>query len=143
MHNNIFNISVFTFVNYPKKLELNSKRKNCFNQTATLSPGWESQNLFFSWTAYAFQGERVSQKPIDLDFYHHIMMGSQEAKRSMCSEFCSRRHRAPKISKRVQFSQIIVWDLNQLFQDLFGLRLLGRYFIKPPILLKFTLIFHF
>ena len=47
MHNNIFNISVFTFVNYPKKLELNSKRKKCFNQTATLSPGWESQNLFF------------------------------------------------------------------------------------------------
>ena len=61
-----------------------------------------SKPLFFR-TAYAFQGERVSQKPIDLDFYHHIMMGSQEAKRSMLVSFVREDTELQKYQKECNF----------------------------------------
>lgn len=146
----IYSKCITTFSTYPfspssitrRSWNWTPREKNALTKPQLSHRGENLKTSFFSncLCISGWEGVTKTYRSWFLSSYHD---GISRSKKKYVSEFCSRRHRAPKISKRMQFSQIIVWDLNQIFQDLFSLRLLGRYFIKPPILLKFTLIFHF
>ena len=109
----IYSKCITTFSTYPfspssitrRSWNWTPREKNALTKPQPLSPGWESQNLFFFELLMHFR-VRGCHKNLSILIFIIISWWDLKKQKEVCSEFCSGRHSTPKNSKRVQFREV-------------------------------------